>query len=76
VPSKLARFTERCVALSQKAVGSPSEQPVKKGEDGYADWVIIALHGLREYLDHPYRRLLDVLQEMPGIVEKLGLEVA
>jgi IS5 family transposase len=75
VPSKLARFTDRCVALSQKAVGSDGNQPVKKGEGGYADWVIIALHGLREYLDLPYRRLLDILREMPDIVEKLGLSV-
>ena len=75
VPSKLARFTDRCVALSQKAVGNTAEKPLKKGEDGYADWVIVAIHGLREYLDHPYRQLLDVLQEMPDIVALLGLSV-
>ncbi|WP_276278576.1 IS5 family transposase [Haloarcula regularis] len=73
--SKLARFTERCVALSQKAVGYDSQPPIKKEEGGYADWVIIAIHGLREYLDHTYRQLLDVLQEMPDIVAKLGLSV-
>jgi IS5 family transposase len=61
--------------LSQKVVGSDGEQPIKKEEGGYADWVIIALHGLREYLDLPYRRLLDVLREMPDIVEKLGLSI-
>ncbi len=75
VPSKLARFTDRCVALSQKAVGSDENKPVRKGEGGYADWVIVALHGLREYLDLPYRRFLDILREMPDIVEKLGLTV-
>jgi hypothetical protein len=67
VQSKLARFTDRCIALSQKAVGTDPAPPVRKGEGGYADWVIIALHGLREYLDLAYRRLLDVLSEMPGI---------
>jgi len=75
VPSKLARFTDRCVALSQKAVGKDPNPPLRKGESGYADWVIIALHGLREYLDLPYRRLLDVLSEMPKIVGKIGLSV-
>jgi IS5 family transposase len=75
VSSKLARFTDRCVALSQKAVGSTAEEPLKKGEGGYADWVIVAIHGLREYLDLPYRRLLDVLSEMPNITGKLGLAV-
>lgn len=75
VHSNLARFTERCVALSQKAVGSDPDPPIKKGESGYADWVIIAIHGLREYLDHTYRQLLDVLREMPDIVAMLGLSV-
>lgn len=75
VPSKLARFTNRCVALSQKAVEIDEKQPIKKGEGGYADWVIITLHRLREYLDLPYRRLLDILREMPDIVEKFGLSV-
>jgi IS5 family transposase len=38
--------------------------------------VIVALHGLREYLGHSYRQLLDVLHEMPRIVSKLDLAVA
>jgi hypothetical protein len=38
--------------------------------------VIVALHGLKEYLGHPYRQFLDVLYEMPRIVTKLGLTVA
>ncbi|MFB6130448.1 MAG: IS5 family transposase, partial [Salinigranum sp.] len=33
------------------------------------------IHGLREYLNQPYRRLLDILQEMPRITAKLGLSV-
>ncbi len=33
--------------------------------------MIVAIHGLRKYLDHTYRRLLDVLHEMHGIVAKL-----
>jgi IS5 family transposase len=75
VSSKLARFTDRVVSLAQKAVvGKPAPAP-QDGDGGYADWVIIAIHGLREYLDHPYRRLLDVLHEMHGIVAKLDLAV-
>jgi len=76
VHSKLARFTKRCVALSQKAVEDGSQPAVRLGDGGYADWVIVAIHGLREYLDHPYRRLLDVLREMPGIVKELDLTPA
>jgi IS5 family transposase len=63
------------VSLAKKAVGDGEEPPVQKGEGGYADWVIVGLHGLREYLGHPYRRLIDVLHEMPGIVSKFGLTV-
>ena len=53
-----------------------SEPPVQKGDGGYADWVIVAIHGLREYLDHSYRLLLDKLFEMDAVVEKLELSVA
>ncbi len=72
--SKIARFTERVVSLAQKAVAGEPDPAFQPGEGGYADWVIVALHGLREYLDHPYRRLMDVLFEMPPIVEILNLE--
>ena len=74
--SKLARFTSRVVSLAQKAVVGDPASAFEPGESGYADWVIVALHGLREYLGHSYRQLLDVLHEMPRIVSKLGLEVA
>ncbi|GAB3687898.1 hypothetical protein GCM10028857_21480 [Salinarchaeum chitinilyticum] len=41
---------------------------------GYADWVIVSIHGLKTYLDLPYRRLLDVLYEMPRIDRILNPE--
>ena len=53
MPTQLARFTDRCVDLSQKAVVGEPAPPIQKGGGGYADWVIVALHCLREYLDHP-----------------------
>ena len=74
--SKLSRFTSKVVSLAKKAVGDREEPPVQKGEGGYADWVLVGLHGLREYLGHPYRWLIDVLYEMPGIGSKFGLKVA
>jgi hypothetical protein len=55
---------------SQKAVGDGQQPPVHKGEGGYADWVIVALHGIQEYLGHQYCRLMNVLGEIPGIVTK------
>ncbi|SEP16140.1 hypothetical protein SAMN04487948_11785 [Halogranum amylolyticum] len=65
MPTQLARFTDSCVDLSQKAVAGEPQPPLQKGRGGYADWVIVAIHCLREYLNQPYRRLLDILHEMP-----------
>jgi len=42
---------------------------------GTAEMFLFDLHGLREHLDHPYRRLLDVLHEMHCVVAKLDLAV-
>ncbi|WP_252700984.1 IS5 family transposase [Natronosalvus vescus] len=74
VSSKLARFTSRVVSLAQKAVVGTPKPAVQKGNGGYADWVIVSIHGLKTYLNLPYRRLLDVLYEMPRITRTLGLE--
>jgi len=35
--------------------------------------VILAVQGLKEYLGHPYRKLMDVLREMPRVTKSLGL---
>lgn len=74
MPSRLSRFTDRLVTLAKRAVPGDPAPAVNKGDGGYADWVTVVIHGLREYLALPYRRLLDVLHEMHGIVEKLKLE--
>jgi len=74
VPTKLARFTRKVVTLAQKAVVGNSKSAVQRGDGGFADWVIASVHSLRTYLDLPYRRLLDVLFEMPQIDRILSLE--
>lgn len=74
MPSRLSRFTDRLVTLTKRTVSGDTSSAVKKGDGSYADWVIVVIHGLREYLDLPYRRLLDVLHEMHGVVEKMNLE--
>jgi hypothetical protein len=68
VQSKIARFTSRVISLAQKAVAGAPAPAFEPSEGGYADWGIGALHGLRDSLDLSYRRLLDVLSEMHGIV--------
>ena len=71
--TKLARFTQKVVSVAQKAVVGMPAPAVRKGESGYADWVIISIHALREYMDQPYRRLMEILYEMPRITRILGL---
>jgi IS5 family transposase len=75
VHTDISRFTSRLVSLTKKAVVGEPDPAYQEGEGGYADWVMVAIHGLKEYLDLPYRRLLDVLAEMEGIVQKLELAV-
>lgn len=65
--TKLARFTKQVVTLAQKTVVGNPDPAVQKGNGGCADWVSISIHSLREYLHQPYRRLLDILYEMPRV---------
>jgi hypothetical protein len=47
------------VPLAQKAVVGEPDPALQEGEDGYADWAIVAIYGFHEYLDHTYRRLVE-----------------
>ncbi len=71
--TKTSRFTERVVSLALKAVVGPPAPVYRPGEEGYADWVILAVQGLKEYLGHPYRKLMDVLREILRVTKLLGL---
>lgn len=76
MPSKLSRFTSKVVSLAKRPSVARQTGRYRRVTVGYADWVIVGLHRLRDYLAHPYRRLLDVLHRMPGIAEKSGFSVA
>lgn len=65
--------TKQVTKLEQKAVVGKTKASLQHGDGGYADRVIASIHGLKTYLDLPYRRLLDVLYEMPRIARNLGL---
>ena len=73
--TKLARFTSKLVSLAKKAVAGVPSPAIKNSCGRYADWVIFSIRGLKEYLGHPYRQLLDALHEMPRIVRVLGLRL-
>jgi IS5 family transposase len=61
------------VSLAKKAVAGEPAPAYRPGKEGYADWVILAVQGFKEYLNHDYRKLMDVLREMPRVAEALGL---
>jgi hypothetical protein len=67
-------LTSHVVSLAEKIVVESPEPAVQKGEGGFADWLIKSMHSLRECLNQPYRRLLDILHEIPNIVDILGLD--
>ena len=47
--TKTSRFTEKVVSLAEKAVVGTPAPAYRPGEEGYADWVILAIQGLKEY---------------------------
>jgi len=61
------------VSVAPKAVVGQPAPAVNKGERGYADWVIVSIHALREYLNQPYPRLMDIPYEMSRICRILQL---
>ena len=71
--TEVARFTKKVVTVAQKAVVGAPAPAIRKESGRYADWVIISIHALREYLDQPYRLLMDIIYEMPRITSILGL---
>ena len=73
--TKTARFAKTVVSFAQKAVVGQPAPAYRPGEEGYADWVILAIQGLKEYFNHDYRKLMDVLREMPKVANALDLTV-
>ena len=71
--TKTAHFTETVVLIAQKDVAGDPAPAYRPGTDDYADWMILAVQGLKEYLGHDYRKLMDVLREMPRVTKTLGL---
>lgn len=60
VLTEIAHIKKEVVTVAQKAVAEASAPAVKEGEGGYADWVIVSSHALRQYLDQPYRRVMEI----------------
>ena len=73
VTSEIRLFTREAVKKAKDVVKNPDESadPVRGG--GFAEWVMLALHALRIELGKSYRQTIDLLSEMPGVLDELGL---
>jgi hypothetical protein len=56
----------RVVSVAKKATGDQSEPPVQPGEDGYPDWVIVSIRGLREFKSAYFRAARRVITDANG----------
>ena len=65
---------DRCVTLAKEVVVGRPAPPVRKGGGGFADWLILAVHCLRERETETYRSVVDKLRIMPPIRNVLGLD--
>jgi hypothetical protein len=72
VQAKIPRFTKTVVTLAQKAVVGNAKPALRRGDGGYADWVIVSIHSLKTYLGLPYRLFLEILHECRVSVEFLA----
>ena len=64
---------DRCVTLAKEVVVSRPAPSVRKGAGGFADWLILAVHCLRERETETYRSVVDKLRIMPPIRNVLEL---
>lgn len=53
--SRSVRFTKKFATVPQKVVVGQPLSAVSLEELGYANWVIVSIHALREYLNRTYR---------------------
>ncbi len=75
VQTRTSRFAETVASLSRKAAAGAPAPAYRPGKEGYADWVIPAVQAFKEHPGHDYRKLMDVLREMPRVAESLSLTV-
>ena len=71
--SEFRLFTRVTVSKIKAVVDNPDEPADPEGGGGFADWAMLTLHALRTELDKSYRVTLDLLSEMPGILDEIGL---
>ncbi|SNR57834.1 Transposase DDE domain-containing protein [Halorubrum vacuolatum] len=71
--SEFCLFTRNSVAKAKAVVADPDEPADLEGGGGFAEWAMLTLQALRIELGKSYRRTIDLLSEMPSILEEIGL---
>ena len=71
--SEIRLFTRVTVAKAKSVVANPDEPASPFGVDGFGEWAMLTVHTLRIELGKSYPVAVDLLSEMPGVLEKIGL---
>ena len=71
--SEIRLFTRVTVAKAKSVVATPAEPADPEGGGGFTEWAILTLHSLRIELGKSYRGTVDLLSEMPGVLDEIGL---
>jgi len=61
------------VTKAKNVVENPDEPADPEGGGGFAEWAMLTLQALRIELGTSYRQTIDLLSEMPGILDEIGL---
>ncbi len=61
------------MAKAKTVVDNPDEPADPVGGGGFAEWAMLTLQALRIELGKSYRQTIDILSEMAGIREEIGL---
>jgi IS5 family transposase len=73
VTSEIRLFTRNSVAKAKAVVDNPDEPADPERGGGFAEWAMLTLHALRIELNKSYRVTLDLLSEMPAVLNEIGL---
>jgi len=71
--SEIRLFTRITVAKAKSVVANPDEPADPERGGGFADWAMLTLHALLIELGKSYRVTVDLLSEMPGVLDEIGL---
>lgn len=76
MPAHITRFVETCVQLAKETVVGRPAPALRRGEGGFADWVILSVLCLREREGETFRSVVDKLKVIGPVRERLGLTLS